>query len=143
MNKYTMSILALFLSSCTILNRDSQEHYQLKKKLRHGILPLAMKQVKGNKPTRKIDLKAAERGKILFKNNCVSCHGHNGEGNGPLSSKQKTSPKNLVNIAKNVPNFKFYMMVSQWEGGMPGWRSMLSDKDIADIEQYILKLSNK
>lgn len=136
-------ITSILISGCTLINRDSAEHYELRKKLRHGFVPIPADTVKKAKAPIRVDQQVAQRGKKLFRTHCVNCHGVNADGNGAMGKEMSPPPKDLVKIAKSVPNFKFYMMVSQWEGGMPGWRSLLSDRDIKDIEQYIYSLTVK
>ena len=58
--------------------------------------------------------------------------------NGPESARLGQKPKSLIAIAKKVPNFKLYMMVSQWKGDMPGWKSMLNEDETIDLKNYIL-----
>lgn len=44
-------------------------------------------------------LEAQSVGELLFKKNCVSCHGVTGQGGGPLSAGLGTAPANLTQIA--------------------------------------------
>ncbi|MEH6521922.1 c-type cytochrome [Sulfitobacter sp.] len=44
-------------------------------------------------------LDAQSVGEILFKENCVSCHGFTGQGDGPLSADLGTAPADLTQIA--------------------------------------------
>ena len=46
-------------------------------------------------------------------------------------------PADLAKVVETVPNFKFYIAVSRWVGDMPGWKGMLSDKDIENLSHYI------
>lgn len=41
-----------------------------------------------------------EKGRIEFMSKCAGCHGSNGKGNGPLSSKLKIKPADLTSLAK-------------------------------------------
>jgi cytochrome c553 len=44
-------------------------------------------------------IEAQSVGELLFKKNCVSCHGATGRGDGPLSAGLKTDPADLTQIA--------------------------------------------
>ena len=44
-------------------------------------------------------LDAQSVGELLFKENCVSCHGFTGKGDGPLSAGLGTAPADLTQIA--------------------------------------------
>ena len=91
----------------------------------------------------KLDMQSVKRGEKIYQQNCYICHGKQGAGDGPESLSMGARPENLVKVAKKVPNFKFYMKISQWQGNMPGWKSALSDKDVEDIKSYILYLAHK
>jgi mono/diheme cytochrome c family protein len=40
-----------------------------------------------------------------------------------------------------VPEFKFYISVSQWKGQMPGWKNALDEKELEAIGHYLKKLA--
>ena len=44
--------------------------------------------------------KMRELGKTVFETRCVSCHGRNAKGKGPVASALKTPPKDLTRIAE-------------------------------------------
>ena len=72
-------------------------------------------------------------GSDLFYNNCASCHGTDGRGNGPLGQVLTVRPANLTIIAKNTggkfPADKIYQLIDgrnpavRGHGGpdMPVW----------------------
>ena len=61
----------------------------------------------------------AAKGKVLFEQNCVSCHGATGEGNGPVGATLNPPPRNFVK-----GEFKFDVA----KDGKPG-----SDADLHNV----------
>jgi len=70
------------------------------------------------------------RGKVLYQVNCAGCHGETGRGNADKAP-------DLVKLVKDVPNFKFFLSISQWSGQMPGWKKKYSEVDREDLVNYI------
>ena len=147
------ALLITFLTSCSQVNTESREYYKAKKeeahfsvnndKFRHGLVPIPYTETPKKLSQKELDKNSVTRGQALYGQHCFKCHGVNADGNGPESAKLGQKPKSLVAIAKKVPNFKLYMMVSQWKGEMPGWKSMLNDKETIDLKNYILSLVKK
>jgi mono/diheme cytochrome c family protein len=48
-----------------------------------------------------------ERGRKLFNQNCASCHGTDGKGQGPVAPSLKVSPSDLTTIQKKGEPFPF------------------------------------
>ncbi len=145
MQKLVFSFLTLsfIIYGCSQINTESKEHYKQEKEMRHGMVPLPHSYRSAQEIINSLDMKSVKRGEIVYRQNCYICHGAKAQGDGPESISLDKRPENLANVAKKVPNFKFYMKISQWQGNMPGWKSALSDKDIEDIKSYILYLANK
>lgn len=133
--------LALGLS-CTQINTSSREHYTGDRNFRHGVVPKTSTKTAGTQEVQVENLPqdSVERGEVLYEIHCLSCHGANGKGNGPQAAELESRPKNLSELAKTVPQFKFYMMVSRQKGQMPGWRTIFTDQEIADLENYLKTL---
>ena len=119
--------------SCTRINQQSRDYYD-KQHIRHGVIPLSSTIVK------KLDEASLARGRILYQNNCLSCHGERGQGDGPIAHEQKYRPANLQKLAQEVRDFKFFMSISQWQGDMPGWKEPLNDIEREDLVTYIKSL---
>ena len=138
-------LFATTLFSCSQINRESHDYYNNKgggNDLKHGFITYSPTDLpRGKAPA--IDSLAAKRGAGIYKKHCFSCHGSEGRGDGPLSKNLEKLPRDLIKIAKTVPNFQFFMKVSQWKGEMPGWRNVLSHKEIVDLEHYIRSLARK
>ncbi len=139
-NIILIGLASLLAISCSSINSDSQNYYA-KKHMRHGIIPLEPSVAKSNPKV--LSPASIDRGKILYLDNCYSCHGEKAYGNGPKSKDFIGIPRNLVAMVKEVPNFRLYVMSSKIEGKMPGWNNVLSDNEVIDIENYIIHLSQQ
>lgn len=124
---YTSIMIILLLSACSRINQRSRDHYQESRNIRHGIVP-----VPGN-VAKKLDPASIERGKVLYQQHCMGCHGVSGDEKGV----------NLKKLAHEVRDFKFFMSISQWQGDMPGWKEPISAKEREDLASYIMSLRNK
>lgn len=144
-------ISLLILSSCSQINTESRDYYQETQiaraqimnndRFRHGLVPIPHSERTVRIDRKKISQASIARGKVLYQQHCLSCHGQNADGKGTKAKELNYRPKDLVAIIKKVPNFKLYMMVSQWKGEMPGWKSMLNEKETEDLRNYLLNLA--
>lgn len=134
--------LTILLTSCSQINVDEQERYRKNNidpiSFRHGIVPVSI-------PASAVMVKipdgaSVSRGKTLYENHCISCHGPKGEGNGPLAAEQKIAPSNLRKLVKEVPDFDFFMSVSSYKGNMPGWKNKFNEAELEDIKSYLKTL---
>lgn len=138
-----MKMLMMFfltLLGCSQINTESRDHYQEQKQMRHGVVPIPVsvhKTFKTNPPNEE----QIASGKEIYMKNCYSCHGIDAKGTGPAIVDLKVKPKNLIKLIEEVPNFKFYMTVSQWQGKMPGWINVLSEQELDDVKAYIKHLA--
>ncbi len=81
------------------------------------------------------------RGEVVYKTNCVLCHGVNADGKGRVSVLYDPKPSNLIRSDKNTQ----YKMMIVTEGGellgrsavMPPWGLQLSEREIKDVVSYI------
>lgn len=125
-------LFLLFILSCTTQQATIQKH--------HGFSvaqdPDYIKSIQ-----RPINKRMIQKGKALYMRHCYKCHGALAEGDGPISYRQDNQPRNLLSIAKKVPNFRFYLQASKWKGDMPGWNPLIEESEIAYIENYIRHLS--
>ncbi len=123
-------LIAIVISSCAGIPRSS--------KMRHGIIPRETPSKK-EKINAKLTEASVMRGKALYTVNCASCHGEDGKGkgNGIEAKKQKINPPDLSQLVKEVPNFTFFLSISQWSGQMPGWKEKYSEGDREDLVNYI------
>jgi len=137
MNK--LIILTLFSLGCSQVNTDSKGHYDSKSF--HGIKATSTP----FKPTIKIKSSAEliAFGKKTYEQNCMACHGKNGQGDGPQARTLKIKPANLNKAVNEVEHFAFYTRFSYWDGRMPGWDREFSEKEIDALTAYLYQFKKK
>jgi mono/diheme cytochrome c family protein len=138
-------IIFLLSISCSQIKPTSQHHHPENLGFRHGLVPKMNKHTMPADDEVKVKVKnlpqdSLERGQALYEGHCLACHGKNGTGNGPKAAELDKKPKDLAKLAKNVPEFKFYMMVSMLQGDMPGWETIFTSQEIIDLENYLKTL---
>lgn len=137
----TFIILTVIGFSCSRINQESQDHYDQSRGPRHGII--VQSRVDDQYVVAPLDEEAVGRGRDLYRNHCMSCHGPDGEGPKTLtssSSPRHLIPPNLKDVVRNIPEFTFYLSTSQWQAQMPGWQRPLTDKERDDIAEYLKSL---
>lgn len=84
------------------------------------------------------------RGAVVFQQNCASCHGRSGHGEGPLGELLAPPPANLAWLAHTpMSRSDPYMYWTIAEGGksigsdMPSFKVTLSSNDIWAVISYI------
>lgn len=130
-------ILTLILSAaCSQINTESKQHYG-ENKSAHGLKVIETTEV--YKPTIKIKTSKTlvAQGKKLYQENCLSCHGADGRGNGPDAINQKVAPTDLNRAVKEAEHFAFYTRYSYWDGRMPGWSKEFTDYELDAITAYL------
>lgn len=73
----------------------------------------------------------ATKGRELYRQNCVPCHGQKAEGG--------VGPR-LVRSPILSEDERFWTTVTQGRGGMPPWGSVLKPQEIADIQAWLRAL---
>jgi len=87
------------------------------------------------------------RGEVVFKTNCILCHGVNGDGKGRVSVLYTPKPADLTASDKDTA----YKMKIVSQGGpsvgrspiMPPWGKQLSQRELEDVVTYIDTLVKK
>ena len=101
------------------------------------------------------DSDSAKRGKNIYDQYCLQCHGADGRGKGPIASSVEHAPADLTNHFHNAPgdgDAYLYWRVS--EGGrvepfismrsvMPSFKMILSEPDRWDVLIYIHQAFHK
>ncbi len=80
-----------------------------------------------------------ERGSALFARNCVSCHGEQGAGDGPLADTLPAPPANFtVHVPFHPDGVLFAWITDGIRGtGMPAWSPQLSDQERWDLVNFL------
>lgn len=81
--------------------------------------------------------KAADGGK-LFSQNCASCHGAGGRGDGPSAAKLPAKPADLTAI--NSSEEAIAGVVRNGKGSCPSWRASLSEPEISSVARFTRSL---
>jgi len=78
------------------------------------------------------------RGRIIYQQNCQTCHGTRGLGDGPTAFQCSTKPANLVapDVA-DLSSKKLLRKVSEGGSGMPAFDRLLDEQDRRDVVQYV------
>jgi mono/diheme cytochrome c family protein len=83
----------------------------------------------------------ARQGKRFFENNCFTCHGKQGNGQGPRSKFINPKPRNFLSIESRVRLNRPALFDAVRDGVlgsvMPSWGKVLSDQKIADVAEYV------
>jgi mono/diheme cytochrome c family protein len=85
---------------------------------------------------------AAVRGKVIYQQNCSTCHGASGKGDGPTAFQCTKPPSNLCDgdIAEQSRTALF-RKISRGGSGMPAFERLLSEQDRTDVVEYVRTLS--
>jgi mono/diheme cytochrome c family protein len=75
-----------------------------------------------------------ENGKIIFQNNCIRCHGHEG-------NLGKQGAKNLQ-ISK-LNDSQLLAIISNGKWAMPKWKKVLTPEQLTAVTQYVKTLRSK
>lgn len=91
------------------------------------------------------DLRAASaqriaRGKTLYDNTCLICHGKTGQGDGPISKKYAEPPAFNGRALRDYKDGQFYHAIVLGMGDMPSHAAQLDDDDRWDVILYIHEL---
>ena len=82
------------------------------------------------------------RGRAVYQQNCSTCHGASGKGDGPTAFQCTNPPSNLCDsdIAEQSRRALF-RRISRGGSGMPAFERLLSEQDRSDVVEYVRSLS--
>lgn len=79
------------------------------------------------------------RGKKLYRENCTSCHGITGRGDGPIGASLNPSPANLAAMAPKHSAGDLAWKIAEGRNDMPAWKNKFSKDQIWDVVNYLRK----
>lgn len=82
---------------------------------------------------------AASAGAEVFKNNCESCHGPQGHGDGPAGASLDPAPKNLADLQARVGDDYLFWRINTGRDGtaMVPWQGILTEEQIWQVVAFI------
>ena len=89
---------------------------------------------------------AADAGKQIYTDNCASCHGDGGKGDGPAGSSLDPKPADLVTIMATKQDDLVHWVISEGaaangkSASMVAWKGTLSDDEIWQVITYLRTL---
>ena len=83
----------------------------------------------------------ATKGKLIYKTNCLMCHGERGKGDGPISAALRPPAADLTGSKAKAKSDKDLLTIIQdGRGAMPAWKFQLKEQDIQSVLAYIRSL---
>ena len=87
-----------------------------------------------------------QMGKRIYDDNCTICHGPGGKGEGTITKVYDMEPADHTDAGSmnRMSNEKIRSIIVNGSKGaklMPGWKGIMSDKEIEDVISYIRLLS--
>jgi len=77
------------------------------------------------------------RGKDLYLENCMDCHGAKADGNGLAAKDMLPRPSNLLVMAGHHPDGDMAWKIEMGKGNMPAWKYELTEQQIWDLVSFI------
>ncbi len=81
-----------------------------------------------------------QRGKDIYQQNCIACHGNSARGDGPLANALNPKPSNLIHRAKMHSEGDFFWKISEGRSPMPAFKNKLKEREIWDVINHIKSL---
>lgn len=83
----------------------------------------------------------AKKGREFYMNNCFTCHGVKGDGNGPRADFNIPRPRNFTSDASRrmLNRVRLFNSITHGKVGtvMPAWGKVLNDQQIANIAEFV------
>ena len=81
------------------------------------------------------------KGKVIYENNCLICHGDHGKGDGLLGASLRPQPTDLTGPEVRGKSDKdLRTVIHEGRGVMPAWKTRLNEQDIQNVLAYIRNL---
>jgi len=106
----------------------------------------------GDKPLVAQGNAADSRGKTVYEEHCVECHGSRGQGDGPASFLLNPHPRDFTGAKYRIRSTETGSLPTDedllravrqglYGTSMPGWQPLLSEADIAAVVSYVKTFS--
>lgn len=86
---------------------------------------------------------SVEKGRQLYEQNCVSCHGENADGKGVAGMMLNPKPSNLRVMSGTHPDGDFAYKIREGRGAMPSWKSTFKDEQVWHLVNFIQALGSQ
>ena len=85
---------------------------------------------------------AVDNGMFNYMNHCKSCHGENGDGNGPRAANLSVKPTNFTdaNLMGEHTDGELFYQITHGRSPMPSFQGKLTDTDRWELVDYIRSL---
>jgi mono/diheme cytochrome c family protein len=83
------------------------------------------------------------KGKVLYTNNCLSCHGETGQGNGPKAKDLDKRPQDLRTSMKGQSDGALFWKSVEGRKPMPSFEKDLKPDDLWNVINYMRTLAPK
>jgi mono/diheme cytochrome c family protein len=83
------------------------------------------------------------RGKQVFLNNCIVCHGPNGNGDGPIIPKYPNPPSFRTDQSRALPDGQMFHIITMGRNNMPSHAAQVASDDRWKVILYIRTLQKK
>lgn len=85
----------------------------------------------------------AVKGGEFYIDNCATCHGEKGDGNGPRAAFNRPPPRNFLGEEArrtlNRPNLLRAIAIGKPGTVMPAWSKVLSDQEMANVAEFVFQ----
>ena len=119
-------------------DRGSMDHGKMEMDDGHWMAPPEAARRKNPIPADKASI---ARGKKIYATNCASCHGVNGNGDGPAGKMLTPKPTDLAAMAPQHAAGDLGWKIENGRGAMPAWKSSLTQNQIWDVVNFLQTLA--
>ncbi len=86
-------------------------------------------------------IEATHQGEDLFVQNCSTCHGTSGKGDGPTADMLDTKPANLKSaVTQKQSDGSLFWKIGKGKGAMASYKEVFSEEQRWQLVNYIRKL---
>ncbi len=89
-----------------------------------------------------VTAESTAKGKSIFEQRCMVCHGNDGKGTGALAASLDPKPANLTSeMTRSHSDGDLFYKISKGRGAMPAWEMTIPEEDRWNVVNYIRSLS--